>query len=221
MTQSRIASFVRHNAIALVALFVALGGTGYAAVTINGSSIRNGSIAGKKLKKHTLTGTQINVKKLGTVPAAAKATSAASATTASTATNATNLGGAPASAFLKAGCGPGRVEGYATIDGGAASFPGTFTSASPFVTSAFNCSGGAVQVRRAGAGAYFIQFAGDPGTIGFGNVVGCTGICLATPPHAVNVSYISSGSDAGSFVVLVRDSEDGSAADAVVNVLIP
>jgi hypothetical protein len=37
----------------------------------------------------------------------------------------------------------------------------------------------------------------------------------------VNVSYISSGSDAGTFAVLVRDSEDGSTADAAVNVLIP
>jgi hypothetical protein len=37
----------------------------------------------------------------------------------------------------------------------------------------------------------------------------------------VNVSYISSGSDAGSFLVLVRDSENGSTADAAVNVLVP
>src|SRR5580698_8757264 len=106
MFGTRIASFVRHNAIALAALFVALGGTGYAAVTINGASIKNGSITAKKLKKHTLTGTQINVKKLGTVPAAKKAssattatraTSATTATTAATATNAAELGGHPAS----------------------------------------------------------------------------------------------------------------------------
>jgi hypothetical protein len=221
MFGTRIASFVRHNAIALTALFVALGGTGYAAVTINGANIKNGSITAKKLKKHTLTGTQINVKKLGTVPAAKKASSAATATTAATATNATELGGAPASAYLKAGCGPGRVEGYATIEGGAPSFPSTYTSASPFVTGAFNCSGGAVQVRRGSTGAYEIQFAGDPGTIGFANVVGCAAICVSTPPYAVTVTYISSGSDAGGFAVVVRNSEDASKADAAVNVLIP
>jgi len=56
--------------IALVALFVALGGSGYAAVSISGKSIRNRSIAGKKLKKNTLTGTEINESKLGTVPSA-------------------------------------------------------------------------------------------------------------------------------------------------------
>jgi len=36
--------------ISLIALFVALGGTGYAAVVINGKDIKNKSIAGKKLK---------------------------------------------------------------------------------------------------------------------------------------------------------------------------
>lgn len=56
--------------IALVALFVALGGSGYAAVTISGTQIKNRSIAGKKLKKNTVTGTELNESKLGTVPSA-------------------------------------------------------------------------------------------------------------------------------------------------------
>ena len=182
MFGTRIASFVRHNAIALAALFVALGGTGYAAVTINGSSIKNGSIAGKKLKKHTLTGTQINIKKLGTVPAAKKASSATSAisahtatsaTTAATATNATELGGHPASSYLTTGCETGTVEGYATVDGGEPSFPSTFTSAAPFLQRTFNCSGGAVQVRRLSAGVYDIEFVGNPGTVAVGNPLAC------------------------------------------------
>jgi len=40
--------------VALVALFVALGGTGYAAVKINGKDIKKGTISGKKLKNRTL-----------------------------------------------------------------------------------------------------------------------------------------------------------------------
>ena len=40
--------------VALVALFIALGGTGYAALTINGKNIKNGTISGKKLKNRTL-----------------------------------------------------------------------------------------------------------------------------------------------------------------------
>jgi hypothetical protein len=41
-------------AISLLALFVALGGSGYAAVKINGADIRNGTVTGKKLKNRTL-----------------------------------------------------------------------------------------------------------------------------------------------------------------------
>jgi hypothetical protein len=87
--------------IAMVALFVSLGGISYAAATINGSSLVNKSVAGKKLKdkavtggkvkNDTLTGAQINESKLGKVPSAAtadQATSAASATNAQNAVNA-------------------------------------------------------------------------------------------------------------------------------------
>lgn len=59
--------------VALIALVVALGGTAYAA-QINGNSIMKHSIGGGKLKQKTLTGYQINVNKLGTVPAAKRTT---------------------------------------------------------------------------------------------------------------------------------------------------
>ncbi len=70
--------------ISVLALFVALGGTVYAASKISGKSIKPGSIPGNRLKKHTLTGKQINLKKLGTVANATNAVSAAHATTAGT-----------------------------------------------------------------------------------------------------------------------------------------
>ncbi|NLT07674.1 MAG: hypothetical protein GXY03_15400 [Solirubrobacterales bacterium] len=41
--------------VACLALFVALGGVGYAAATINGKNIKNGTIAGKKLKNGAVT----------------------------------------------------------------------------------------------------------------------------------------------------------------------
>lgn len=85
--------------IAMVALFVALGGAAYAATSINGKNIENGTITGSKLKKHTLTGTQINESKLGSVPHATHADSATNATTATTATNATDLNGLASSAY--------------------------------------------------------------------------------------------------------------------------
>lgn len=54
--------------LALVAMICA--GTAYAASRINGSNIVNGTIAGGKLKKNTLTSKQINEAKLKQVPKA-------------------------------------------------------------------------------------------------------------------------------------------------------
>jgi hypothetical protein len=76
--------------VALIALFLAAGGVGYAASTINGKNLKNRSVAGKKLKKNTLTGTEIKESKLGKVPKAKNADTATHANTADNATNATN-----------------------------------------------------------------------------------------------------------------------------------
>jgi hypothetical protein len=89
---NRIRPRLNHaTVVAYLALFVALGGSSYAAVKINGDNIQNTSVAGKKLenrtitrakiKKNTLTGIEINESRLGSVPSA------------STATNANALGG--------------------------------------------------------------------------------------------------------------------------------
>ena len=93
------------NVIAVVALFIALGGAAYAGTKINGSTIVNKSIGGGKLKNETITAnkikkgtitsaqiapgsidsTQINVNTLTTVPSAQTATTATTATSATTA----------------------------------------------------------------------------------------------------------------------------------------
>jgi hypothetical protein len=54
--------------VAVIALVAALAGTAYAAQQINGNLIEKQTIGAGKLKKKTLTGFQINVNKLGTVP---------------------------------------------------------------------------------------------------------------------------------------------------------
>lgn len=60
--------------ISIIALMVALGGSAYAAQTINGGAIKKQTIGGGKLKHKTLTGFQINTNKLGVVPGARRAT---------------------------------------------------------------------------------------------------------------------------------------------------
>jgi hypothetical protein len=63
------------SVLALIALFVALGGVSYAAVTINGKNIQNNSIPGKKLKNGAVTNAKVKLNSL----AANRLTSAARA----------------------------------------------------------------------------------------------------------------------------------------------
>jgi hypothetical protein len=84
--------------VAIVALFMALGGTSYAALMITGKNVANSTLTGldiknkslgwKEHKPNSLGGGQIDEAKLGTVPMAAKAG------------DADTLGGNAASAFM-------------------------------------------------------------------------------------------------------------------------
>jgi hypothetical protein len=60
--------------IAVIALFVALGGTVYAGSKISGKSIKKGSEPGNRIKRDTITGRQVKESSLGEVPKAANAT---------------------------------------------------------------------------------------------------------------------------------------------------
>jgi hypothetical protein len=88
------------NVISCLALFVALSGAAYAAGlsknSVGTKQIKNEAVTAAKVKKGSLTGAQINVSTLGTVPTAThaniadQATSATKADEATTATNATH-----------------------------------------------------------------------------------------------------------------------------------
>ncbi len=86
------------TALALLALFVALGGTGYAAATIGsgqiknnsirGKDVRNSTLAGKDVKRNSLTGSDIAESRLGKVRRATRADTAGNATVAGALTSA-------------------------------------------------------------------------------------------------------------------------------------
>ncbi len=100
--------------VSIIALVVAMSGTAIAAShLVNGDKlIKKHSLSGNRLRNHTLTGKQINLKKLGKVPSAknadhattadtaTSATSANSATSATNAVNATNATNATNAANL-------------------------------------------------------------------------------------------------------------------------
>ncbi len=124
--------------IALVALFVSVGGVGYAAATIGsaqiknnsvrskdirnndvrGSDVRTGTLEGSDLKDNGLTGTDVVESTLGTVPSANSAGTAGSAGSAGFAQSATKAGNADALGGIPAGSYPRGVE-IVTNDGNA------------------------------------------------------------------------------------------------------
>jgi hypothetical protein len=55
----RIPRLTYSNAVATIALFVALGGSSYAAVTITGGNVKNGTLTGSDLKNGTVKATDV------------------------------------------------------------------------------------------------------------------------------------------------------------------
>jgi hypothetical protein len=171
--------------VALLALFVALGGSSYAAVKIGARDIQRGAVgtraiannsvrsadihdatvSGADVKDDSLTNADIDNTHLSAKSAetAAHAATASSASTASNATNAGNAGkldGLDSTAFTRPACTSqtGALKGIVTIAASPA-FSGTFTA-----VPGYNCSGQSVEARRLGMGRYEVRFNGSPAT---------------------------------------------------------
>jgi hypothetical protein len=151
--------------VALIALFVALGGSGYAAVQLNGKVLKNGSVAGKKIKKNSVTGKQVKESTLRTVPSA-RLVGGKNASdflaAGGTAANARQLGGLSATSFVRRECdqSTGQLKGIVTVPA-SATFSSTFTA-----VAGYNCSGQTIEVRRLSMGRYEVRFNGSPATDG-------------------------------------------------------
>lgn len=89
--REQLSAHVRHNIVAYLALFVALGGSAYAAASLPKDSVgtkqlknravtnpklAKGAVRGANVAKQSLTGRQIKASTLGTVPKATLATTA-------------------------------------------------------------------------------------------------------------------------------------------------
>lgn len=119
--------------IAFAALFVALGGTGYAAVKINGRDIVDGSVTGRKLADGTLSAQKLSSSARRTLRGARGATGAAGATGATGAAGTPGTPGAPGAAGTPGATGPagpgamlasGRVRSVARNGAGPSTFFG-------------------------------------------------------------------------------------------------
>ena len=174
--------------VALLALFVALGGSSYAAVkigardiqrgavgtraiannSIRSGDIRNAAVSGADVRDDSLTNADIDNTKLSAKSAetAARAITATSASTASNATRADNadnagkLDGLDSTDFTRPACTSqtGALKGAVTIAASPA-FSGAFTA-----VSGYNCSGQSIEARRLSMGRYEVRFNGTPAT---------------------------------------------------------
>jgi hypothetical protein len=171
--------------VALLALFVALGGSSYAAVKIGARDIQRGAVgtraiannsvrsadihdatvSGADVKDDSLTNadidnTHLSAKSAETAAHAATATSASTASNATNAGNAGKLDGLDSTAFTRPACTSqtGALKGIVTIAASPA-FSGTFTA-----VPGYNCSGQSVEARRLGMGRYEVRFNGSPAT---------------------------------------------------------
>jgi hypothetical protein len=162
--------------VALIALFVALGGSGYAAVKFNPKIIKNNSVSGKKLKNNTLpgakltnnsvTGRKINEDTLLTVPSATNAQRfggqlpGAFLEAGATAANSQRLAGLEPTSFVRRECSQenGQNKGVLTLTA-SPTFSSTFIP-----VPGYNCSGQTIEARRLGMGRYEVRFNGSPST---------------------------------------------------------
>jgi hypothetical protein len=166
----RIVNHARSNAVAYAALFVALGGSSYAAVTINGSQIQNRSINPVKLNPHLIAG---NVRAWAIVRPNGKVIASRGRPKVLTAASFS----LPGSYEIRWGVKVGRCPAEVTID--PASSPQTETVSVPgnpamTYTSGFATASSTVASNGvASTGVQTFNQAGQPTPLGFGIAVIC------------------------------------------------
>jgi hypothetical protein len=180
--------------VALLALFVALGGSSYAAVkigarditrgavgtraiandSIRSADIHNATVSGLDVKDDSLTNADIDNTNLSALTAksadtATRATTATSATSANTATRATNADNADNAGRLDGLDSADFTRPACTSQTGALKGAVTVAASSGFSSSfaavpGYNCSGQSIEARRQSMGRYDIRFNGSPAT---------------------------------------------------------
>jgi hypothetical protein len=134
--------------------------------------------------------------------------------------NANALGGAAASDYLKVGgCANGKTQGRARINGENAGFPATYTSAAPFITQAFNCSGQSVEVRRSSTGHFQVRFNGNPATLAVCS--GNTDTSVSAENDICAAGFNTTGPDVNAFEVTMANEPTNVFSDNDFTIALP
>jgi hypothetical protein len=179
------------NVMATIAVFIALGGTGYAAIhlprnsvgrrqlrthAVSSSKLAVGAVTASRVRSNSLTGAQINEGTLGTVP------SALAAGAAQNAANADRLNGVSA-ADLRVRC-PGGTVPYA-----GACFEVGQRAATNWSAAAIACAGAGRRLPTVDQLVAFSQIAG----IGFAGEEWTSALIDVGPPVSTAITADSSG----------------------------
>jgi len=134
------------------------------------------------------------------LPAAASASTGPDPTT--TTTNADTDG----AAIAALGCEGGAIHGFARVKGNVSGFPTIYSTSSTYVDVSYNCTGGAISVRRASTGVYFVRFAGDPSKLAITtNNTDGFGLESAFNDDVLSAAHVTDSDGGASFRVEVQD----------------
>ena len=195
--------------VALIALFVALGGSSYAAIKIGAGNLKRGavgtraiadnSVRSKDVRTGAVAGTDVKNDSLTNADIDNRSLQASTAATAGSAGNASTLDGLDSTAFTRGTCGSrnGAIHGYARVIASSL-FSSSFTTVD--VESPYNCSGQSVEARRTGMGFYEIRF---NGTVA-GLAVATTFQAPSASPSTMHVSLSRTGN--GTFAASIENS---------------
>ena len=231
--QARIRNHIRGNVVAYTALFVLLSGTAYAVdgplagrdtvgsadiidQEVKAADIRNGDVRRDEIAAEAVKGEKIGngeVTSADVLDGSLTGADLANSSLTGADVDFDSLTGDDVDeSSLSLGCGKGTVKGFAEVPG-----RGSFSSDFQPVQNSYNCAGDGVIARRAAEGIYWVDFVGNPATVGVGSV-DWKSRSGAEDDFLVLRSVTVEGNRF--FVVVVHDADDGDEDDDTFTLMV-
>jgi hypothetical protein len=230
---SRIRSHVRGNAVGYVALLLALSGTAYAvdgplagqdtvgSADIIDQEVKTADIGTGEVRSEEIAADAVRTDEIRNAEVTSADVLDGSLTGGDVAFDSLTgadvafdslTGGDIDESSLDLGCNEGAILGFAEVPG-----RGSFSSDFQPVQNSYNCAGDGVIARRAAEGIYWVDFAGNPATLGVGSVdwksrSGAEDDFLVLRSVTVNGNRF--------FIVVVHDADDGDEDDDTFTLMV-